>query len=207
MFSCAMILPISEPTMSWVESCESSWAQACSSRWATAYTRARSGRCFQANQFRWRLSLASAIRHCAGWVIPRNRAKQHWTTLRDALCKCRRVILPSGLSGSAQKRFLSRVKAEVLERLRKQGYDIPPEAIKAGNQNRYIAILLSYESLYPPDQALRPELLIEISARPPILAPVICGYDTIVNEMLGRAERTGTIACLNIRETIAGKNA
>jgi len=52
-----------------------------------------------------------------------------------------------------------------------------------------------------------PELLIEISARPPILAPVICGYDTIVNEMLGRAERTGTIACLNIRETTAGKNA
>jgi hypothetical protein len=31
--------------------------------------------------------------------------------------------------------------------------------------------------------------------------------DTIVNEMLGRAARTGTIACLDIRETIGGKNA
>ncbi len=140
---------------------------------------------------------------CGGTAV----SKAHRFTERISEDVDLRVILPSGLSGSAQKRFLSRVKAEVLERLRKQGYDIPPEAIKAGNQNRYIAILLSYESLYPPDQALRPELLIEISARPPILAPVICGYDTIVNEMLGRAERTGTIACLNIRETIAGKNA
>jgi hypothetical protein len=60
---------------------------------------------------------------------------------------------------------------------------------------------------YPPDQALRSELLIEISARSPILAPMVCGYDTIVNEILGRAERTGVIACLDIRETIAGKNA
>jgi hypothetical protein len=103
--------------------------------------------------------------------------------------------------------MLSHIKAEVLERLRDQGYEISGEAVKAGNQNRYIAILLSYESLYPRDQALRPELLIEISARSPILAPVVCGYDTIVNEMLGRAQRTGVIACLDIRETIAGKNA
>ncbi len=103
--------------------------------------------------------------------------------------------------------MLSHIKAEVIERLRKQGYDISCEAVKAGNQNRYIAILLSYESLYPRDQALRPELLIEISARSPILAPVICGYDTIINEMLGRTQRTGVIACLDILETIAGKNA
>jgi hypothetical protein len=66
---------------------------------------------------------------------------------------------------------------------------------------------LSFESLYPRDQSLRPELLIEISARSPILAPVDCGYDTIINEMLGRTQRTGVIACRDIRETIAGKNA
>jgi hypothetical protein len=100
--------------------------------------------------------------------------------------------------------LLSRVKADVVNRLRERGYDIPEEAVKAGNENRYIAIVLAYESLYPADQALRPELLIEISARPPILTPVVCGYDTIVNEMLGRAARTGTIACLDIRETIGG---
>ena len=55
--------------------------------------------------------------------------------------------------------MLSHIKAEVIERLWKQGYDISGEAVKAGNQNRYIAILLSYESLYPRDQALRPESL------------------------------------------------
>jgi hypothetical protein len=118
-----------------------------------------------------------------------------------------RVIVPTGLSRSAQKRLPSHVKAEALDRLRQQGYDIPDETVTAGNENRYIAILLSSESLYPPDQALRPELLIEISARAPILAPVVGGYDTLVNEPLGRAERRGTIACLDIRETIAGKNA
>ena len=118
-----------------------------------------------------------------------------------------RVIVPTGLNRSAQKRLLSHVKAEVLDRLHQQEYDIPDQTVKAGNENRYIAILLSYESLYPPDQALRPELLIEISARSPILTPVECGYDTIVNELLGRAERSGSIACLDIRETIAGKNA
>jgi hypothetical protein len=140
---------------------------------------------------------------CGGTAV----SKAHRFTERISEDVDLRVSVPEGLSGSAQKRLLSRVRAEVLDRLRKQGYDIPEEAVKAGNQNRYIAILLSYESLYPLDQSLRPELLIEISARPPILAPVVCGYDTIVNEMLGRAERTATIACLDIRETIAGKNA
>lgn len=34
-----------------------------------------------------------------------------------------------------------------------------------------------------------------------------CGYDTLINEALGRAQRTNTITCLHILETIAGKNA
>jgi len=140
---------------------------------------------------------------CGGTAV----SKAHRLTERVSEDVDLRVILPDRLSGSAHKRMLSHIEAEVLERLRKQGYDIPDEAVKAGSQNRYTAILLAYESLYPPDQALRPELLIEISARSPVLAPVDCGYDTIVNEILGRAQRTGVIACLDIRETIAGKNA
>ncbi|EQD76536.1 protein containing DUF1814 [mine drainage metagenome] len=140
---------------------------------------------------------------CGGTVV----SKAHRFTERISEDVDLRVIVPTGLSRSAQKRLLSHVKTEVLDRLRQQGYDIPDETVKAGNENRYIAILLSYESLYPPDQALRPELLIEISARSPILTPVECGYDTIVNELLGRAERSGSIAYLDIRETIAGKNA
>jgi len=140
---------------------------------------------------------------CGGTAV----SKVHRFTERISEDVDLRVIVPDGLSRSAQKRLLSRVKAEVLDRLRKQGFDISDETVKAGNENRYIAIMLSYESLYPPDQALRPELLIEISARSPILPPVVCGYDTAVNELLGRAERSGRIACLDIRETVAGKNA
>jgi Nucleotidyl transferase AbiEii toxin, Type IV TA system len=140
---------------------------------------------------------------CGGTAV----SKAHRFTERISEDVDLRVIVPNGLSRSGQKRLLSRVKADVVNRLRERGYDIPEEAVKAGNENRYIAIVLAYESLYPADQALRPELLIEISARPPILTPVVCGYDTIVNEMLGRAARTGTIACLDIRETIGGKNA
>ena len=140
---------------------------------------------------------------CGGTAV----SKAHRLTERTSEDVDLRVIIPNGLSRSAQKRLLSSVKTEVLDRLRKQGYDIADEYVKAGNENRYVAIQLSYESLYPPDQALRPELLIEINARPPILPPVICGYDTIINEVLGRADRRTTIACLDIRETIAGKNA
>ena len=118
-----------------------------------------------------------------------------------------RVVVPSSLSRSGKKRLLSQAKAEVIDRLRAQGYDVPEESVKAGNENRYIAIQLSYESLYPLDQALRPELSIEISARPLLLTPVACCYDTLINEALGRAARRNVIACLHIRETIAGKNA
>lgn len=139
---------------------------------------------------------------CGGTAV----SKAHRLTERTSEDVDLRVIIPNGLSRSAQKRLLSRVKTEVLDRLRQQGYDIADEAVKAGNENRYVAIQLSYESLYPPDQALRPELLIEVNARAPILAPVTLGYDTIINELLGRAERRDTIACLDIRETIAGKN-
>jgi hypothetical protein len=140
---------------------------------------------------------------CGGTAV----SKAHRLTERISEDVDLRVIVPGGLSSSAQKRLLSHVKAAIVERLRKLGYDVPDGAVKAGNQNRYIAILLTYESLYPPDQALRPELLIEINARPPLLPPVTCGYDTIVNEMIGRADRGTTITCLDIRETIAGKNA
>jgi hypothetical protein len=140
---------------------------------------------------------------CGGTAV----SKAHRLTERISEDVDLRVVVPNGLSRPAQKRLLSHVKTDVLDRLRKQGYEVSDEAIKAGNENRYVAIVLSYASLYPADQALRPELLIEISARPPILAPVIRGYDTIVNELLGHAERLDTIACLDIRETIAGKNA
>jgi hypothetical protein len=140
---------------------------------------------------------------CGGTAV----SKAHRLTERTSEDIDLRVVVPNGLSRSGQKRLLSCVKAEVIDRLRKQGFDIPDAAIKAGNENRYIAIPLLYQSLYPVDQALRPELLIEINARPPILTPIVCGYDTIVNELLGRAERRRTIACLDIRETIAGKNA
>jgi Nucleotidyl transferase AbiEii toxin, Type IV TA system len=147
--------------------------------------------------------------HAASFVLCGGTAvsKAHRFTERVSEDVDLRVIVPDRLSGSTRKRLLSRVKTEVLDRLRRQGYEIAEAAVKAGNQNRYVAILLTYESLYPLDQALRPELLIEISARTPTLAPVVCGYDTIVNEMLGRAQRSSTIRCLDICETIAGKNA
>ncbi len=140
---------------------------------------------------------------CGGTAV----SKAHRYTQRVSEDVDLRVVVPSGLSRSAQKRLLSHAKAEVLDSLREQGYDVPADSVKAGNENRYIAIPLKYASLYPLDQALRPELLIEISARTPTLTPVICGYDTLINEALGRANRTNTIACLHIRETIAGKNA
>ncbi len=140
---------------------------------------------------------------CGGTAV----SKAHRLTERISEDVDLRVIVPDGLSGSARKRLLSRVKAQITDRLSQQGYEITDAVINAGNQNRYVAIKLLYESLYPLDQSLRPELLIEISARTPILMPVVRGYDTIVNEMLGRASRVGTIACLDIRETIAGKNA
>lgn len=40
-----------------------------------------------------------------------------------------------------------------------------------------------------------------------MLKPVMRGYDTIINHVLGRTEPAGTMACLDIRETLAGKNA
>lgn len=140
---------------------------------------------------------------CGGTAV----SKAHRYTQRVSEDVDLRVVVPEGLSRSAQKQLLSHAKAQVLDRLRGKGYDVPPGSVRAGNENRYIAIQLRYESIYPLDQALRPELLIEISARTPILTPVVCGYDTLINEALGRANRTNTIACLHIRETIAGKNA
>lgn len=118
-----------------------------------------------------------------------------------------RVVLPKGLSGAAERRFPSRVKAEVLQRLRGQGFEVAADAVRAGNGNRYMAIPVRYASRFPRDEALRPELLVEISARSPCLEPVVHGYDTMINQMLGRTEPAGTIACLDIRETLAGKNA
>lgn len=118
-----------------------------------------------------------------------------------------RVGLPDGLSQSAERRFLRHVKAEVLRRLRKLGFRVSDEAVNAANQNRYMAIPVQYESVYPTDYVLRSELLVEISARAPLLEPVTLEYDTIINQILKRKQPAGRIRCLDIRETLAGKNA
>lgn len=140
---------------------------------------------------------------CGGTAV----SKAHRYTQRVSEDVDLRAVVPSDLSRSAQKQLLSHAKAQVLDRLQDRGYDVEADSIRAGNENRYIAIQLRYESLYPLDQALRPELLIEISARTPILPPVVCDYDTLINEALGRATRGNTIACPHIRKTVGGKNA
>jgi predicted nucleotidyltransferase component of viral defense system len=63
---------------------------------------------------------------CGGTAV----SKAHRFTERISEDVDLRVIVPTGLSRSAQKRLLSHVKAEVLDRLRQQGYDIPDEIVK-----------------------------------------------------------------------------
>ena len=120
-----------------------------------------------------------------------------------------KLIVPEGLSRTARSRMLSQYKKRLAQDLEQMGFLVPADQIVARDENSYVALHLHYESQFPPVASLRPEIKIELNARPPALPTVSLPIRSMLSHLLDAASFASSpspaIACVGIEETLAEK--
>ena len=95
-----------------------------------------------------------------------------------------KLIVPEGLSRSARSKLLSQFKRRLAKALEEANFHVPLEQIIARDENSYISLNLHYESRFPQVASLRPEIKVELNARPPVLPtaplPVCSMLDNLI---------------------------
>lgn len=113
-----------------------------------------------------------------------------------------RVIVPES---ARNRRQLSAFKQEVAEALRRGGFTLGADQIKAGDGNRFFAIELDYESCFAQPDALRPHIQIEMTASDIALPCVYRAVSSFVHELTGCPPEIERISCLDPVESAADK--
>ena len=116
-----------------------------------------------------------------------------------------KLVLPQGLSRSARSRLLSQFKKRLAAALIEAGFAVPTDEIIARDENSYVSLNLHYESRFAPVASLRPEIKVELNARPPVLPtsplPIASMLDVLI-----QAPRTDLhVECIGVEETLAEK--
>lgn len=103
---------------------------------------------------------------------------------------------------SKRSEFFDRVK----EYLKGNGckFSVNP---KKANENKFFQILMKYDSLCPPEEALRPEIQIEMTIleRKPYIDPVSKPIISFITNLQNGEPELSSLACINPIETAADK--
>ena len=118
-----------------------------------------------------------------------------------------KVVLADGhgMSRSATKTCLSKLKNAVIEIMSGLGFEQDPAGHTAQNENRYVATTWLYSSGYETDASLRPHLSLECTVRSPKFTPVSIPIGYLVDKLAARPGETVTISCIAVEETLAEK--
>lgn len=123
-----------------------------------------------------------------------------------------RVTLPVDVqngSRSAQKKFLSELKHEIVSIMEAEGFPLVPDSLKGRNENRYIMGNFAYQSAFTRDAALRPEIKLEITAFDPITrADSLPLYSIVdrIRQQYGQPVHAGEpVSVVTIQDTVADK--
>lgn len=116
-----------------------------------------------------------------------------------------KVVVPGDLSRSARSRTLSRLKKTLIGMLEDRGFAVPSEKVIARDENNYIGIDLHYGSRFPAIESLRPEIKLEINARPPVLPTKRLPIQSMLDGLIGKQVNPVLIDCISIEETLAEK--
>jgi hypothetical protein len=100
---------------------------------------------------------------------------------------------------------LSDFKKAIIEALRQHGFSIEDHHIKARDQNRFFSIDLEYESVFPRADALRPHILIEMTARDIQLPPISLPVSSFINSLSRQPPEVECINCIAPVESAADK--
>src|SRR2546428_6215986 len=107
--------------------------------------------------------------------------------------------------GRATRRSLSAFKRKVADAIRLGGFTVEDHQVKARDENRFFSIDLHYESYFPPGEALRPHILIELTAKDVQLPPLYLPVSSFVNDVAKRSPEVARIGCIDPVESAADK--
>jgi len=116
-----------------------------------------------------------------------------------------KLVLPQGLSRSARSRLLSQFKKRLAAVLVDAGFAVPANEIIARYENIYISLNLHYESRFAPVASLRPEIMVELNALPPVLPTSPLPIPSMLDVLI-QAPKSGLhVECIGVEETLAEK--
>lgn len=113
-----------------------------------------------------------------------------------------RVLAPANRQGRSP---LSGFKVAVLQRLREAGFPIGPEQVKARDENRFFAVDIEYESVFPRKEALRPHIQLELTVRGLQMPHRYLPVSSLVASAAGQSPEVKLIGCVNPVESAADK--
>jgi len=94
---------------------------------------------------------------------------------------------------------------KVVDALRLGGFTIEDHQVKARDENRFFSIDLLYESYFPPAEALRPHVLIELTVKNIQLPPRYLPVASFVNNVANHSPEIAHIGCIDPAESAADK--
>lgn len=103
------------------------------------------------------------------------------------------------------RKNLSAFKHAVLDALRADGFAIDDAHVKARDENRFFAIDLEYETAFPREDALRPHIQIEMTARDIQLPHLVLPVSSFLNELAKQPPEVAAIGCIDPVESAADK--
>ncbi|NII28160.1 nucleotidyl transferase AbiEii/AbiGii toxin family protein [Pseudoflavitalea sp. X16] len=117
-----------------------------------------------------------------------------------------RVVAPglNTLSQSKQRALLSAFKSNIISSF-KTVFQLEDEKVYAGNGNRFIAIEIEYSSYFPPENALRPHILIEFTVMNLELPALQLPVSSLVNELAKKSPEVAKIDCTDPAENACDK--
>lgn len=103
------------------------------------------------------------------------------------------------------RKNLSSFKNAILDALRANGFVIEDRHIKARDENRFFAIDLEYETAFPREDALRPHIQIEMTARDIQLSQIDLPVSSFLSELAKQPPEVPAIGCIDPVESAADK--
>ncbi|CAA9214728.1 MAG: hypothetical protein AVDCRST_MAG56-131 [uncultured Cytophagales bacterium] len=117
-----------------------------------------------------------------------------------------RVVAPSlaTISQSQQKKILSDFKQAVIDQL-KTVFTNGPTQVIARNSNKFVAIHLDYPTYYPPANALRPHILLEITVADLLLPAVPLPVSSFIHQEANKPAEIAQMDCIDPVENAVDK--
>lgn len=146
-------------------------------------------------------SLDFAVVFCGGTCL----AKAHGLIRRMSEDLDFKILVPPGLSRSAQSRKLSQMKQALANHFSNMGFRIAPGGITARDENNYFSLMLQFQSAFSKVVSLRSEIQVEFTVRPVLLATQQLPIRSMLEVLARRPTKAFELTCVGIEETLAEK--